>query len=471
MFDNLKLVGKNLINLDENVNVRLKKLIISEVFFTCINDNIYLSSSLKGVMEFREKQGKVNIICEQLAECYLDSGLVTPPFTIFKGIYKMPAFSKFVGSDNSFALDFDTSFLDATPFLNEADIFDHLRDIIKRDLKYEKPNHIVCTLSGGADSAVLLSLLVAESPLEKIDALCCEMPGLRGESDKAAAIAQMCDINFVKYTPKSINPATVIESYARGYKNLVFDSVVPVISTMLRDYSQKYQSHKNSKICLVEGQGADTVLVGLPHAFTLAIYRLGLAPLFRILSIILPNPSDDIRRRSRTLYRVVKSVHLLSAITWQESILHALDLHKLKGTDYYLCYQEMIDQYFMVTKDRQKALVLFFLQIISTRELQKYQMLGKGVIPILPFMDQKFVARCVVTRSSMFFRFPYRKIPIFNKARELFGDIFNSRKTFPFVVQYGETKITEENFGSAIRDEYSFRKYCLDFLLKINLEK
>ena len=229
-------------------------------------------------------------------------------------------------------------------------------------------------------------------------------------------------------------------------------------------------TNRNKIICLVEGQGADTVLFGLPHALTLAVYRIGLSPLFRVLSRVLPEPSDVLRGRSRIFYRIIKSFHLLSAKTWQESILHSLDLHQLKGTTYYLCYLEMIDHYFMLTKDRQKALVLFFSQVISTRELQKYHMLGENVIPILPFMDQEFVARCLVSRTVMFFRFPYRKIPIFKKAKALYGDIFKSRKTFPFVVQYGKNKSYEEECHSKIQDDSSFRKYCLNVLSKINLE-
>ena len=76
---------------------------------------------------------------------------------------------------------------------------------------------------------------------------------------------------------------------------------------MLHKYTTKNELHSNIKICLVEGQGADTILFGLPHAFTLAVYRLGISPLFRILSRLFPEPNDDIRGRSRTFYRIIKS--------------------------------------------------------------------------------------------------------------------------------------------------------------------
>lgn len=466
MFEKVNITGKNLVLLDDSVAARLSKLVSREVYFTVIGDDICLASSLEKIILLREESGNSVSICDVLARSYLLSGLVIPPFTIYKDIYRMPVYSQFTESNGSFKLKFDASFLDADPFYNEADIFENLRKIIKADLKKEEPSNIVCTLSGGADSAVLLSLLVADSPTEKIDALCCEMPGLKEEVDKAADIAKICDVNFVKYRPISINPATVIDDYAREYKNLVFDPVVPVISTMLLNYTKKNKLHENVRICLVEGQGADTILFGLPHAFTLAVYRLGLSPLFRILSRALPEPNDDIRGRSRTFYRIIKSIHLLSAKTWQESILHSLDLNQLKGTDYYSCYVEMIDHYFMVTKDRQKALVLFFLQVISTREMQKYQMLGKNIIPILPFLDQEFVARCLASRTDMFFRFPFRKIPIFRKVKILYGDIFKSRKTFPFVVEYGKNKISDELGLPEIQDDFSFRKYCLNVLSK-----
>ena len=472
MFEEFSITGKNLVPLDDPVTPQLNKLVSQEIYFSVIGDDIFLSSSLEKIILLHKELGNSVSICDELARSYLLSGLVVPPFTIYNNIYRMPVYSKFTESNGSFKLKLDASSLAADPFGNEAEIFENLRKIIKADLKKVEPSSIVCTLSGGADSAVLLSLLVADSPTEKIDALCCEMPGLKAEVNKAAEIAKVCDVNFVKYRPMLINPATVIDDYAREYKNLVFDPVVPVISTMLHEYTTKNELHSNIKICLVEGQGADTILIGLPHAFTLAVYGLGLSSLFRILSRVFPEPTDDIRGRSRTFYRIIKSIHLLSAKTWQESILHSLGLNQLKGTDYYSCYLEMIDHYFMVTKDRQKALVLFFLQVISTREMQKYQMLSKNVIPILPFLDQEFVARCLASRTDMFFRFPFRKIPIFSKVKTLYGDIFKSRKTFPFVVEYGSDKITDELGLPVIQDDLSFRKYCLNILSKkINLEK
>lgn len=466
MFEKVNITGKKLVLLDDSVAGRLSKVVSSEVYFTVIGDNICLASSLGKIILLREEAGDSVSICDELARSYLLSGLVIPPFTIYRDIYRMPVYSQFTESNGFFKLKFDASFLDADPFLSEAEIFESLRKIIKSGLEKEEPSNIVCTLSGGADSAVLLSLLVADSPTEKIDALCCEMPGLEEEVHKAADIARICHANFVTYRPISINPATVIDEYAREYKNLVFDPVVPVISTMLHEYTKRNDIHPNNRICLVEGQGADTILFGLPHAFTLAVYGIGLSPVFRTLSRAVPEPNDDIRGRSRTLYRIIKSIHLLSAETWQESILHSLELNHLKGTDYYSCYLAMIDQYFMVTRDRQKALVLFFIQVISTREMQKYQMLGKNVIPILPFLDQEFVARCLSSRTNIFFRFPFRKIPIFKKVKVLYGDIFKSRKTFPFVVEYGKNKNSDGLGLSDIQDDFSFRKYCLNVLKK-----
>lgn len=459
MLDHLKFSGKSLINLDENVNSRLEKLIISEVFFTCINNNIYLSSTLNGVVQFRKKQGEVNIICEQLAECYLDSGLVIPPFTIFNGIYKMPAFSKFVGTENSFVLDFDSAFLEASPFLNEDDVFDHLKQILRKDLGKEKLDKVVCTLSGGADSAVLLSLLISEVYLDRIDALCCKMPGLEEEHQKAKKIATHCKVKFTTYSPEAVNPQGIITRYVENYQNLVFDPVVPVITEMMEEYREGTQGQG---IFLVEGQGADTVLYGLPHAFTLAVYQLGFSPIFRLLSNIFPSPTDRMRRKSRFFYRVMKSVALLSERTWQDSVLHALDIHGLRGTHYYECYLKMLDFYFSLTNDRQKALVLFFLQIISTRETQKYQLLGPDVTPILPFMDKEFVSRCIVTRTNMFFRFPNRKIPIFNRVKSVYGDLFRSRKTFPFVVNYSVKQSDGSESNLDINNDISFREYCLE---------
>ena len=103
--------------------------------------------------------------------------------------------------------------------------------------------------------------------------------------------------------------------------------------------------------------------------------------------------------------------------------------------------------------------------------MQKYQMLGNNISPTRPFLDQECVARCLTSRTSMFFRFPFRKIPIFKEAKILYGDIFKSRKTFPFVVEYGRNNNSDELGQADIHDDFSFRRYCLNVLSKTNLEK
>ena len=468
LFKNLGITGEQLIFLDNDVNISFDKLMTEEVYFTILNRNIYLASKLKSIILERKENGQSSIMCDHLKDCYLESGLVVPPFTIFKNIFKMPVFSKFIKEDGQFLLDFDYSCLSAVPFKNDSDIFNHLSKVLESRVNSKKTTKVICTLSGGADSAVLLSLLAAIKPTKDIVCLSCKMPGHKREILKAESIAKVFNTKFVVFEPNLVNPKDTIDKYVDDYGNLVFDPVVPILSSMLKEQKYFNNSKIDDHVYLVEGQGADTVMFGLPHALTLAVHSIGLSFIFRGLSIILPRPSEALRSWSRVFYRLIKAIHLLSEKTWQGSILHSLDLHNLRNTHYYNCYNEMITFYYDLTKDRQKALVFFFSQIISTREIQKYHLLGKKNVPVLPFMEQAFVERCLASRTSMFFSFPKRKIPIFNKTTEIFGKIFNSQKTIPFVVSYSEAIMEKDESNKAINNDYSFRNYCLKELMKKN---
>ena len=457
---------KDLIFLDESMHLEGDNILSCELYFFVNKESIILSNSLKKIITAYRSSGAEVLLSDVLSSCYLASGLVVPPFTIYEGIYRMPVFSCFTKSNGVVEQGFDRSILDVTSFESEQEVFECLGGVIRAALHREAPVKTLCTLSGGADSAVLLSLLKSEARPEEIDTLCCEMPGLLGEVRKAEDIARICGVNFLRFRPTSVDPALSIENYTRTYRNLVFDPVVPVITEMLQDYRQNNTSHINDKICLIEGQGADTVMFGLPHALTLALYREELSPIFRGLSTLIPEANDQVRMRSRTLYRALKTIHLLSAESWQESILYSLDLHILKGTNFYKIYLKMINQYFIITQDRQKALILFFLQVVAVREMQKYQMLEEEITPILPFLDKEFVAKCLSSKTTMFFRFPSRKIPIFRRAKKYFGSIFKSKKTVPFIVEYKEEEILSGPVVSEINDDVSFRKYCLEALKK-----
>jgi asparagine synthetase B (glutamine-hydrolysing) len=459
--ENLKIRANHLVFLDNEAREGLNALLVREVYFTQIDDSLYLASSLIKILKLRREQNQLVEICDDLSHCYMHSGLIIPPFTIYSDIYKMPVFSKFINSNGVFQLEFDVSYLNAKPFVDDESIFASLSEILAKNLAAQSNDRVVCTLSGGADSAVLISLLTSVFPAESIDALCCEMPNLNAELVKARRISKVLDVNFISYCPTGIDPKPLIDRYARDYGNLLFDPVVPVISSMLEDYRNRHTSSENEHVSLFEGQGADTVMFGLPHATTLAIYSWRLNKLFLILSKMLPESSSTLRNRSRFLYRVVKSVHLLSEKTWQRSVLKSLDVDMLKDTPYYRCYEGMLNEYFRQTKDHQKSLVLFFLQIISTRELQKYQLLGPNIKALLPFMDQSFVSRCLSSKTSLFFSFPYRKKPIFNLALKVYGKIFKSRKTYPFIVKYPQNKQLDARSQNDVDDNFIFRARSL----------
>jgi len=411
---------------------------LAEQWFFCVDEELLvISQSIKSIVEFRSAKGVAVAFAPASLQAYMDAGFVPAPYTVFAGIYQVPVYSRLQqGSDGvELFLECGPETAGVEPFRDRGSVFAHVNDALSRDERLRSGFEIVCTISGGVDSAVLLSELSRAVGSSRIKAMCCRMPGFDNEVTRAGRVAEAFGVPLHVFEPKNLAAGETVKRFVVEQGGPVFDPVVPVISAMLAEHQER-SPHPNEPVILVEGQGADTALIGLPHNMALALYSTWTSPLFRLLARLLPTPYEELRKRQRSLYRIAKVCQMLGAPTWSEALLKALDFQASRYPALHESIKRVLEYYAACTNDRQKAVSLFFLNILHVREMQKYRIFKGRVQCVLPFLDYAFLQRCLVTPTSFFLRRGRRKIPIMEEARARFPGLFSGSNTTPFVVDY-----------------------------------
>lgn len=404
-------------------------------FFFVEEREMVISRSLPALLALRKARGLVNQYDCECLSAYHDAGLVLPPLTIVRDLFQVPALSELAQEGKGYTLKYrGLGGVDALPFSSTDDLFAELRQAVVRGLPSGEDAKILCTVSGGADSAVLLSIVCEVVEPGQVSGLTCRMPGFDGEVDRARKVGASCGIEIQVYSADNVLPEEIIDQYIQTHANLVFDPVVPVITSMFRTCIGDRPS--GAGVVVIEGQGADTVLTGLPHNAVLAIYRRLLWPIFRFVSLLLPRPNEWLQMNFRLGYRLVKVARILAEANWRRALLRSLEFDRGSYPDKYDQLDRMLQAMFEMSGDRHKAIMLFFLHILQAREAQKYQMLPRGVEVLLPFMDIAFMRRCFATPTTFFLRGTRRKIPINERVRDRFPGLFSSERTTPFAVRY-----------------------------------
>jgi hypothetical protein len=420
-------------------------------FFFVEDHEMVISRSLPALLTLRLERGLVNEFNGECLSAYHDAGLVLPPFTIFSDLFQVPALSELIQADAGYTLNyFGLWTKDAIPFSSADDLFVELRQAVVRGVPPGEDSQIICTVSGGADSAVLLSIVCEAVESSRISGLTCRMPGYEAEIDRAKKIGSRCGIEIQVYPADDIRPEEIVDQYVQSHANLVFDPVVPVITAMLRKCIGNHPP--SARVLVVEGQGADTVLIGLPHNAVLAYYRRQCWPIFWFGSLLLPRPSEWLQLNYRSGYRIVKVVRILAERNWRHAFLRSLEFDRTAYPNLYSLLDQMLQTMYKASGDRHKTIMLFFLYILQAREAQKYHLLPQGVDILLPFMDLVFMQRCFVTPTTFFFRGTKRKIPINEKVRNLFPGLFSSEQTTPFAVRYQLGRIGDNVLPKSLGD-------------------
>ena len=430
-------------------------------YFTIKNDTLILTKSIKKLIPYCDRVE----IKKSTIELYKDTGLIIPPFTYLENIYCLPIFSRIIFKNSGLLkIKFDGKPRGyKKPFANQDDFELEISGITKRLIKSNVNKKICTTISGGMDSSYLLSLIRESNSKIKIDSLCCHMDFFEKESLKAKSIAQQCKADFFYFVPKKINIDNSLESFINTECELVYDSVVPLISVMMNYYKKKINTKE--KILVFEGQGADTNLIGLPHNLAIEIYNKRFSKLFKILGNILPKNLEDIRLKKRKLYRIYKMILILGEASWMDAFLVSLGFQKNKYLVEYQYYKKVLIVLEENLNCKHKAIMSFFQLILQVREMQKYKVFPKNFYVALPFMDLSLIKRCFNSKTNFFFTIKNRKIPLVKAVTKRFPNMFEKNKTTPFIVRYEKNDKSNKLQRSFLSDR-EIREKCIVLMNK-----
>ncbi|MCD4811327.1 hypothetical protein K8R14_01830 [bacterium] len=447
-----------------------------QFYIFCHEDDLYVSKDISLYRDLGEDSINLFINRESL-EAYLSAGFIAAPYTIFRNVFTIPPYSLVNLSDSQLTMDNyfpgcnDEDSNKGFYSIEDFEVF--LKNLIEERLRsVEYSDNVICTLSGGADSALLLHFLSGCVNADSITSLTCTMTGLIGEAEKARRISEFYNVINKQYAFNSERASELIRDYVTIWSNPVSDSIYPVYTSMIASLNddEKFRECKNF---ILDGQGADSVLIGLPHNALLNLYKPYFAPVFKVLSRFVPSLKDKNTPVRRFVYRAGKSLRSLSCSSWYDCLLHALELPISAKSAYLDHIRTQLEVYNKHYHSIQKAVCHFFLfRIIPAREIQKYQSMPANFEIFLPFLESRFIERCFNTRDDFFISGTRRKKPIFDLLRRLQPIYGKSRRTMPFHVEYGLGYQKEEIYVELYRDYKDvFDRYISvdanDFVVKI----
>tara|TARA_B100001989_G_scaffold3713_1_gene2515 strand:+ start:64827 stop:66218 length:1392 start_codon:yes stop_codon:yes gene_type:complete len=385
-----------------------------KIFFKLHKEIIYLADSHEKLAIYGDYE-----ISNKSINFYQSSGLIIPPNTIFKEIYIVPVGFKFSYENQDFILEKKIN-------CKGEGIIDSLGKLIDDNYKYKDVNLL---FSGGADSSLLLYLMRKHKPKLKIKSIFFNSGNLKDDFKRAKKLAFILDSELYEVVPRKEDPKVVkkfIIKQTYNLKELIYEPILFTIDSIFREIPDGS--------IVFDGQGADTVLGGLPHHLLIQIYSLKIVRLFAKLEIFsfLKKLFKPIRNKSRFYYRIYKLL-----ISLNEKKLSACLINSLLSTDkpfkkndmYYM--HEKIINIFLNEYDEISTVSLFFLSILSSRELQKYK-LNMKLVYCLPYLDPKFIHYCLSISKDLKCKLNRRKIPIIDFLNKNLPLKFSSNQQLPF---------------------------------------
>ena len=408
-----------------------------KIFFRLHKEIIYIADSHEKLAIY----GNYEISSESIY-FYQSSGLIIPPNTIFKGIYIVPVGFKFCHANQDFILEKKIK-------CKGEGIIDCLGKLIDDNYKYKNVNLL---FSGGADSSLLLYLMRKHKPKLKIKSIFFNSGNLKDDLKRAKKLAHILDSELYEIVPREEDPKVVkkfIIEQTYNLKELIYEPILFTIDSI-------FKAIPDGGI-VFDGQGADTVLGGLPHHLLIQIYSLKIVRLFAKLEIfsLFKKLFKPIRNKSRFYYRIYKLLTSLNEKKLSACLINSLlsTDKSLKKNDIYFM-QEKIINVFLNEYDEISTVSLFFLSILSSRELQKYKLNNK-LVYCLPYLDPEFIHYCLSISKDLKCKLNRRKIPIIDFLNKNLSLSFSSNQQLPFEPHSSHvlSDIDNKNFDPLIKSK------------------
>jgi hypothetical protein len=276
------------------------------------------------------------------------------------------------------------------------------------------------------------------------------MKGFENDFYKAKKISDFYNIktktfeNFYSKIEKNIH------EFIKDQYEPIEDPIVPIYLELINN------NQLTGNEIFYDGQGSDSLLMGLPHNLLVNLHVNFLNKVFLILNklfIFKLKPDTGLKR---FYYRVEKISRALAKDNWISCFLSSIEIEK--NDKFFNEFSSDLNFYYNHYGCKHKAIAFFFIiSILDAREMQKYRALNKRTKIILPFLDKKLIEKVFSTHSKFFIGFIYKKKPIYNFVNK-FNFKISNLKTSPFFVDYS-IKNKKHNIY-----EYSLQK--LNELLK-----
>ncbi|MFW5793715.1 MAG: asparagine synthase-related protein [Bacteroidota bacterium] len=382
---------------------------------------IYFSNSIKNFRHYTEL-----ILDDELIFFMKNVGFLFAPYTVFKNIYRIPNESKLIINKEKQELNYERMLPSIKN--NKLDI-EKFEKTLERTLISKSTTNNCILHGGGADSSLLLA--IAKKNQIKCNSLTCEMTGMEEQAILAKQIADNLNIDNKLHR---VNPESVKEILTKFIKNNyepVSDPIMPVIREMLL-------SVNNTTI--IDGQGADSLLLAVPQARLMSLYSPILSILLRIPAFLLKNINiDKSTKFGRKFYRIKKLIQSLSAGSIIDCLLTSWDFPFVKNSIYLSFVRKEIRELFDSKDDKFKILIYIYLNmVLPVREMQKYEDIdtNTNITLNLPFLDDDLIRLVYHTDTKYLFDGRNIKIPVYKLLSKEIPGFIKKNNTKPFFVKY-----------------------------------
>lgn len=407
------LSGLNLLN-----NFYIRENLRTKIFIRVIGKKIFLSNSLKQLQNSKNGSNEFN---NEAILNYKICGFIPSPYTIFKDTFSLQYYSGIKIEKNYLVIE---KFYPkkSKPFNNQNEF----ESYFENNIFVKNSKNMFLFFSGGADSLFIFYNLFKKT--KNFKNIIVKMNGMEKEFEFAKKISEHYNIETLLYNDFDNDIEKNIISFIEDEIDLIQDPIVPIYKELVLQNTL----YKNEMF--FDGQGADSLFMGLPHNLLINIYNPYLAKifiLFRFFFNVSVIPNTYLKR---LYYRAGKVLKSLSQNDWISCFLSSIEISK-KNEVYSELYKTLSDNYSHF-KCKHKSISFFFLVIIlDAREMQKYRSLKKSDNICLPFLDKELIEKVFSTPTEFFIKKIYKKIPIYNFINK-FQFKISYFKTSPFFVDY-----------------------------------
>lgn len=415
--------------------IRLKTTSISERYFIFEIDGMFvISDNLK----FISSQFKLAVKKSSI-DFYYKYGFILPPFTHYDNVFiTVPGYIYYFEQ----GIVFEREKYDIN--ISQSDSYKALQISLEHFFKKNSSDDLTVLVSGGIDSSALLGFLHKSNRVKST--IMCKMSSLPSEGRLAANLSSSIGIPF-NLIDLDIDLSERASEFCYETGELISDPISIVFPELFERVCSK-----NDKVLLVDGQGADSLLNGLPlnKLFDLWYKARWLRVLMLPLSF-LPVYKDKSTRFKRKIYRVSKAIKSISQRDFAKSILTVITESEGNGgplEEYFLNELNELKSYFCDWHFVIKYIYMF--RVLPAREMQKYLLSNKyNIAMVKPFLDEMVIKEMFPLSNDETIKNGLYKYPITKMAQSYWPGVFNDSKTSPFQVEYkiGSKDLKELSIG------------------------